>query len=373
MRDNKELLVASKEYAEEVRWLSWWHVYSTLAVFAGLVTVICLDVPLPLRLLSSVVCGLVAVRLFVINHDYQHGAILKNSRTASWIMYVCGVFTLSPPSIWNRSHNHHHKNNSKIFGASIGSYPVMTTAAYAHASTWERFCYAASRHPVTIGLGYVTIFLYGMCLRSLLVDPRRHLDSALALVVHFGLIAWLTVVAWDVMLLALVGPLALASAAGAYLFYAQHNFPGVKLRDRDEWSHVFAAQNSSSYIRMSPWMHWFTGNIGYHHVHHLNARIPFYRLPETMAGIEEMQSPCTTSLMPMDVIRCLRLKLWDAESDRLMTFKEGLEAARIADFELRVVSPENGDKGEEPALDTPHEGDGDDSGGPATLPYRKVA
>jgi len=348
MRNNKELLLASKQYAHEHRWLSWWHVYSTLGVFAALITVICLDVPLTLRVLSSIAAGLVVVRLFVINHDYQHGAILRNSRVAGWIMYACGVLTLSPPSIWNRSHDHHHKNNSKIFGASIGSYPIMTTQAYARASSRERMAYAMSRHPATIALGYVTMFLYGMCLRSLMADPRRHIDSALAIVVHFGLVMGLAMVAWDVMLLTVLVPLVIASAIGAYLFYAQHNFPGVKFRDRDEWNHVFAALHSSSYIRMNPIMHWFTGNIGYHHVHHLNARIPFYRLPEAMKGIEEMRSPQTTTLSPLGIARCLRLKLWDIERDRLVSFREAAVSAAAPtstqqEMALRVVSEQGQD------------------------------
>jgi omega-6 fatty acid desaturase (delta-12 desaturase) len=75
-------------------------------------------------------------------------------------------------------------------------------------------------------------------------------------------------------------------------------------------------------------LHWFTANIGYHHVHHLNARIPFYRLPEAMAGIEELQSAGTTSLYPLDIYRCLRLKLWNPERNRLVTFRECREISR---------------------------------------------
>jgi omega-6 fatty acid desaturase (delta-12 desaturase) len=139
---------------------------------------------------------------------------------------------------------------------------------------------------------------------------------------HLGLIAVLAVVAWEIMLLGVIVPSAIASAFGAYLFYAQHNFPEVKIRDREEWNYVFAALHSSSYMKMSPLMHWFSANIGYHHVHHLNARIPFYRLPEAMAEIEELQSPPTISLHPLDIYRCLRLKLWDVKRGRLVTFRE---------------------------------------------------
>ena len=232
MRDIKALQLATKKYAVENVYLSWWYVLSTLAIFAGLLTVACLDLPLILRISASILAGLVTTRFFVIYHDYQHKAILQGSWLAKVIFSVFGMVALNPANIWNRSHNHHHKNNSKSFGASIGSYPLMTTDAYAHAKGWERFRYGLARHPATIALGYLTIFFYGMCLRSLMTNPRRHIDSALSLLLHFTIIAFLAVFAWDIMLLGVIVPSAVAAAVGAYLFYAQHNFPEVKIRER---------------------------------------------------------------------------------------------------------------------------------------------
>src|SRR5439155_7141085 len=107
------------------------------------------------------------------------------------------------------------------------------------------------------------------------------------------------------------------TALGSYLFYAQHNFPGARFQEGDAWDYTAAALTGSSYIAMNPVLRWFTGNIGYHHVHHLNAGIPFYRLPEAMAQMEELQSPGVTTLSPLGVYRCLRLKLWDPEGQRL--------------------------------------------------------
>jgi omega-6 fatty acid desaturase (delta-12 desaturase) len=108
---------------------------------------------------------------------------------------------------------------------------------------------------------------------------------------------------------------------GAYLFYAQHNYPGATVLPRDRWSYCSAALLTSSFIRMGPLARWLTGNIGYHHVHHVNSRIPFYRLPEAMAGIAELQSPRTTSLRFADVRSCLRMKLWDPEAGRMIGFR----------------------------------------------------
>lgn len=319
-RSSKELLQATKEFARETRWLSWWYFGSTLVIFTSLIALAAIPMFWPLRVVASVLAGLVLVRLFILYHDYQHGAILRNSPLAATMMWCYGLLALNPPSIWKRSHDHHHRNNSKIFGASIGSYPVMTTEAFAAATPWQRFCYAASRHPLTILFGYFTIFQYGMCLRPFLLSPGRHFDALLSLIVHLGIAGCLAWVAPDIMLLSFVGPMVIATAMGAYLFYAQHNYPTVKYRERAEWDHVDAALHSSSFIEMSGLMYWFTGNISYHHVHHLNHRIPFYRLPEAMAALKELQSPGTTTLRPGDVWKCFQLKLWDPQADQMVAF-----------------------------------------------------
>lgn len=334
MRPAKQLLLASKDYAREHRGRSWWHLWSTLAVYLLALSCAALEFPLLIRLLGSLVAGLVHVRLFIIYHDFQHGAILQRSRLAKGIMGLFGLYSLSPPSFWNHSHDHHHRNTAQVFGTDLGSYPIMTTEEFAQATRWQRLSYRLVRHPVTMATGYLTVFLYGMCLLPLVQNARRHLDCLLAILLHAGAI-WgvAALLGAQAALLAVVLPIWVSATLGAYLFYAQHNYPAVKLRGKGEWSYVDAALNASSYIEMSRLMHWFTGNIGYHHVHHLNARIPFYRLPEAMAGIVELQSPGITSLRPRDVLKCLRLKLWDAEQDCLVPFQRTSVSSSPHDLE----------------------------------------
>ena len=295
---------------------------STVLLYVAVTSVAFFAFPITVRAIASVISGLLLVRLFILYHDAEHGAILHRSRWGAAFMTAYGLLTLNPPSIWNRSHDHHHKNNSKMFGAGIGSYPVMTTTGYAQASRGEKLAYRISRHPLNIACGYATIFLYGMCIRSLISSPRRHWDSGLSLLLHGSMAVGLAMLGWQTLTFTLLVPFAVACGLGAYLFYAQHNFPGVKIRERDEWNYVYAALHSSSYIRMNPVLAWFTGNIGYHHVHHLNSRIPFYRLPEAMQALSELQTPTTTSLSPVDIFRCLRLKLWDPEQDCMVSFAE---------------------------------------------------
>lgn len=328
MRSSKDLLVASREYAHENWWLSWWHFWSTLFLLISLLVVAASPLNLTVRLLASFLVALVWVRLFIIFHDFQHHAILKNSKLAGAILWLYGLLTLSPTSVWNRSHTHHHKHNSKNVEVNIGSFPVMTRECYQAATTKQRTLYLVSRHPVTLLLGYFTIFAWGMCLSQFFRHPVRHFDCMLSILIHATLVASLTVVFGPTtMLLTTLLPLFAACAIGSYLFYAQHNFPDAKLKPASEWNHVDAALESSSFTKMGPILNWFTGNIGYHHVHHMNALIPFYRLPEAMNALVELQSPGVTSLSLRDIRACLRLKFWDPVGNCFVGLKESAAEA----------------------------------------------
>ncbi len=322
MRSLQELIQASREFSVEDPKESWTLLLTTLALLAFLFAAAASPISGVLRFASSFGAGLVLLRVFMFYHDYLHGAIFRNSRAADWIMWPYGLFILNPPNVWKRSHNYHHQNNAQMVTAGIGSFPVMTVEQYERAGTWTRLRYRATRSPITILLGYFTIFLMGMCLKSFVTDPRRHWDSLVALILHFALAFGLYYVGGvSLLFYCLVFPLFVSCALGAYLFYIQHNFPGVSLKPREEWDFVFAALNSSSYMEAGTILRWLTGNIGYHHVHHLNARIPFYRLPDAMAAIPELQTPERTSLRPRDVYKCLKLKLWDPAEDRMVDFR----------------------------------------------------
>ncbi len=324
VRTEKELILATKPYAEEIRWKSWWHLFSTLFVLGGLYFVTFLNAaPIWVRIAASVLAGLTIARMFIIYHDHQHKAILQGSRFADAVMTLWGLFILAPTSIWKRSHDHHHKHNSKLYTSSIGSYPIVTKEKYKSMSRSDRAAYNFVRHPMTIALGYIFVFAYGMCVRSFVNSRDKHWDSLLALVLHVltgAAIAFF--LGWTSFFLGFLVPAIIALGLGAYLFYAQHNFPTATFAEKDGWSYVNAALGSSSYMRMNPVMHWFTGNIGYHHIHHLNARIPFYRLPEVYKAIPEMQMAKTTSLMPGEIIRCLRLQVWDPQLGRMIGKRE---------------------------------------------------
>lgn len=329
MRTGKELILATRLYATDSTVRSWWYVLSTVALLGAAWAGTMGDWHLAGRLSCAVFSGLLLLRLFVIYHDQQHHAILPKSRVAESLMRVVGVLALSPSSVWRSSHGYHHKHNSKLRSAHIGSFPVMTRAEYLRSPRGVRFRYLFARHPLTILFGYVFIFLWGMCLYPFFNKPREHFDCLLAFLVHVAIGSGLGLAfGWPAVVVSTILPHFIASAVGAYLFYAQHNFPDVIFHDRAGWAYEKAALESSSYLECGPVTAWFTANIGYHHVHHLNSRIPFYRLPEAKAAIPELDTPRTTSLRPGDILGCLRLKLWDVEARKMITVRECLAGLR---------------------------------------------
>jgi omega-6 fatty acid desaturase (delta-12 desaturase) len=323
MCPEKQLIAASKAFASEVRSRSWWEFLVTLFLLLTLITSLLLPTPLPIKIFASFILGLTYVRMFVIYHDFRHRAILQKSWIANALMNFVGVYLLAPEQIWNRSHEHHHNNNSKLTLSGIGSYPTISKTKFLSLTKGQQLLYLVNRHPLTIICGYFTLFIFWLNLKSFIQSPKKHFDSLVALVFHISVatVIW-SYFGWATFVLAWFAPFFIMAAVGSYLFYCQHNFPGACFKENKEWSYVSAALASTSFLQLSPVMHWFTANIGYHHVHHLNSRIPFYRLKEAMASIPELNQVSTTSFHPMEVIRCLQLKLWDEEREEMITLNQ---------------------------------------------------
>jgi omega-6 fatty acid desaturase (delta-12 desaturase) len=319
MKNPHALILATKAYAKDHPLRSWWCIVSTAALLAITTVLPLFHLPLAVKIVSSVLAGLLNLRLFVIYHDQQHHAILPRSKVAEVLMRGFGIWALTPSSIWRASHNYHHNHNSKLRGSHIGSFPIMTKDQYVNSSKADRRYYLFMRHPLTILFGYVFVFFYGMTVYPFFNSPRRHLDCMFAFLTHITLsVALVYFFGWQTWLLVLALPFFIGCALGSYLFYAQHNFPGVSFTDKAGWTYEKAALESSSYMKTNAVMAWFTANIGYHHIHHLNARVPFYRLPEVLREIPELQKPKTTSLHPADIFRCLRLKVWCVETQSMV-------------------------------------------------------
>jgi len=320
-RSGKLLIDATRPFAQEQRARSWFHVLTTFAALFAAIGLAAFAPFWPLRIVGMALESLTLVRVFILFHDFAHGALLRGSPLASAIFRLEGLLLLTPLRVWAETHNFHHANTARLASRPTGTYVLWSVDRWRSASWAGRLLYRAERHPLTMLFGHVTVFFFGMCVLPFVSNPRKYASSGLAAVVHVGL----CVVVWRalgpaVWVCAMLVPMFVAFAFGSYLFYAQHNAPGLAMRLDGDWTHADAAVEGSTMLSTSALMHWFTGNIGYHHVHHLNARIPFYRLPEAMAALPELQRPIVTSLSPTDVVACLRLALWDPSTGRMVGF-----------------------------------------------------
>jgi omega-6 fatty acid desaturase (delta-12 desaturase) len=324
MKDtNKSIIKSTLKFGKEKVKLSWFHTISSNFLLLGFIT-LTINMPfLWIRWICSLGITLMIVRTFIIYHDYVHETILRKSKFAKVLFFIYGLYVLAPINVWKRTHNYHHRNNGKFFKPSIGSYPLYSKEKFKRSSRKQKINYLLVRHPLIIFFGYLFTFIYGMCLYPFISHPKKHFDSLLSILFHllyiFSLYYFFD---FNRVLLVVILPHFISSALGAYLFYAQHNFPEAKYKNDQEWSYEFSALESSSYMKMSKFMEWVTGNIGYHHIHHLNPSIPFYRLPETMKAVKYLQNPKTTSLRIKDIISCLRLRVWNEQLNKMSSLDE---------------------------------------------------
>jgi acyl-lipid omega-6 desaturase (Delta-12 desaturase) len=279
--------------------------------------------PLPFGLVCSVAAGLVELRLLIFFHDAMHGSIFRGSPAGRALMQVVGGLMMISPSVWRETHERHHGTNGRTQHAGAGGFPVLTRDEWKRSTRAARLVYRATRHPLAIACGYLTLFVVGMGLLPLVRAPRKHASVLLVLLAHAALIGAVSAsLGLGFALRLVVLPIFVALGVGSYILYAHHNVPGVVYLADGERDHERAAFRGSSHFRMSALMGWMTGNLGVHHVHHLNSRVPFYRLSEAAAAVPELAQAPTTSWHPRDMVANLRLAVWDPERDRMLTYAE---------------------------------------------------
>ncbi len=322
-RTGRELFKATVPFAEDDKVKSWNIVITTFGFMICLTILSAFRVWFPLRLAFSIGTGLVMIRAFTLYHDYLHGAILRGSKLAKAVFYTYGVYLLTPPNAWRKSHNYHHAHVGHIEDTHVGSYPIWSIEKWKNSGFWARLYYRINRNPITIMLGYLTVFIFNLCILPIIENFSKHKDGLFTLIFHgaFITLVW-KFIGLDVLILAYILPISIAAALGSYLFYVQHNMEGMNIFTKEEWSFEKAALESSSYLKVSPLMNWISGNIGYHHVHHLNSRIPLYRLPEAMAAIPELNNSPVVTLDWANIVNSFRLKIWDPDAKKMIGFQD---------------------------------------------------
>jgi acyl-lipid omega-6 desaturase (Delta-12 desaturase) len=267
------------------------------------------------------------VRTYIVFHDCTHGSFLPSRRANTWLGVVCGLVVYSPFHAWKHEHAMHHATSSDLDRRGSGDVDMLTVREYLDSSLGGRLGYRFVRNPlVMLGLGPIW---------SLAIQPRFHQGSGrsldrrsiiftdMALAVLIGGLIW--AIGFQAYLLVQLPTVMLAGGAGVFLFYVQHQFEDAYWDRGEGWSYADAALRGASYLKLPGVLRFFSGNIGFHHVHHLSARIPNYNLPRAHAENELFHSVPTLTIG--DGIRALRLKLWDEDRGRLVTFAEARMAA----------------------------------------------
>ena len=264
------------------------------------------------------------VRLFMIQHDCGHGSFFRHPTTNDWVGRIVGVLTLTPYDFWRRTHGLHHASSGNLDHRGIGDVQTLTVREYLALKHRDRILYRLYRHPaVMFGLG--PIYVFGLKYRLPFGFMRRGRAPWVSTIATSGAIiaaASLMMRAVGIWLFLLVHlPIVLlASTAGLWLFYVQHQFQGTIWDKAEGWNIHEAALHGSSHYDLPGVLGWFTANIGLHHVHHLASRIPYYRLPEVLRDYPELREVGRLTLIQS--LKCVPLVLWDERNRRLISFAE---------------------------------------------------
>jgi acyl-lipid omega-6 desaturase (Delta-12 desaturase) len=324
MSASSDLSIAAFKRASRLK--SAWQIVNSVLPLCALwyVMYLSLDWSYWLTLLLAIPTAGLLMRLFIIQHDCGHHSFFRSRPVNDFLGSFLGVLTLTPYYLWRRSHSRHHASSGDLSHRGHGDVWVMTVEEYRNCSRLRRLRYRLYRHPLfmfLVGPSVLFIlrqrFTYGIP-RTWRRERRSvHLTNA-------GILVTLCVAAITIgiqaFLLVHLPIIILAAGFGSWLFFVQHQFEETYWRPHNQWDFIRAACDGSSYYRLPPLLQWFTGNIGFHHIHHLESRIPNYNLASCYNTVPELRQAVTFCLW--DSLKCTRLKLWDERRGRMVTFTE---------------------------------------------------
>ncbi len=310
-------------YQQPSRWRGVWQIVNSLVPYAALWYLIYLSLAVSwwMALPLAILAGGFLVRLFIIHHDCGHGSFFKSRRANDVWGFITGVLTFTPYQLWRREHAVHHSASGDLDRRGLGSVWTLTVQEYLEASRWKRFAYRLARNPFVL-FGIAPFFLFVIkhrfCPRQASWRERHSvywtnlamLGMAIGLSLIFGLKAYLVIQLTMVLV---------AGSAGVWLFYVQHQFEGVYWQRHEQWDYLAAALHGSSFYKLPGILQWFSGNIGFHHIHHLSPRIPNYNLERCHQAEPLFQTVPPVTLLSS--LKSLSFRLWDEERRRLVGFR----------------------------------------------------
>ncbi|WP_100404665.1 fatty acid desaturase [Bacillus solitudinis] len=271
--------------------------------------------------LAVVAAGFV-VRIFIIFHDCCHQSFFKSKKANAILGTITGVITMFPYEKWKREHSIHHATSSNLDKRGTGDVWIMTVQEYVNASFKEKILYRLYRNPIVMfGLGPLYLFLITNRLNRKDARRKERLNMYLINFLIVAVYAILTMtIGWKALLLIQAPISFVAGSLGIWLFYVQHQFEDSYFEDETEWDYVKAAVDGSSYYKLPKVLQWVTGNIGYHHVHHLSPRVPNYNLEKAHDSTPPLQQATTITIGSS--LQSIHFRLYDEKQKTFISFKE---------------------------------------------------
>ncbi len=315
-------------YSRPVAWRAIWQLANTLVPYAAVWTAayFTLQFSVALTVVLAALGGGLLIRLFIIFHDCGHGSFFKSRAANTFFGYVTGVLAFTPYHQWRWEHAIHHASAGDLDRRGVGDIWTLTVQEYLDAPRWKRLSYRLARNPIVLFLvAPLFLFLVRERLPSRKAGLRERLSVYFTNMAICGMACGLVAIfGWKAYLALQLGMMAVAGSAGVWLFYVQHQFEGVYWERGKDWNYHDAALQGSSFYKLPKILQWFSGSIGFHHIHHLSPRIPNYNLERCHYAEPLFQTVRPVTLLPS--LRSLAFRLWDERERRLVGFR----AARLA-------------------------------------------
>ncbi|MFD0048067.1 fatty acid desaturase [Actinomycetes bacterium NPDC127524] len=303
---------------------SIWQIINTLGPFIILwyLAYLSLSVSYWLTLVPAVIAAGFLTRIFIIFHDCTHHSFFKNRRVNRIVGTGMGVLTLFPFDQWGHEHSVHHATSGNLDKRGTGDIWTLTVDEYLAAPLKLRLAYRFYRNPlVMFGLGPIYVFLLKNRFNRKGARKKEKMNTYLTNVLIVVLAGVLCLaVGWQAFLLVQGSIFLISGSVGIWLFYVQHTFEDSYFEENKDWEYVLAAVEGSSFYKLPKLMQFLTGNIGYHHVHHLSPRVPNYKLEEAHNNTLPLKNVPTITLATS--LRSIRFRLWDEKNKNFIGFKE---------------------------------------------------
>lgn len=300
-----------------------WQVANTLVPYVALwfLMYLALRVSLWLAVPLAVLTGAFMVRAFIIFHDCGHGSFFSSRRANDLVGFITGILTFTPYRHWTRDHAMHHATSGDLDRRGTGDVWTLTVQEYLEASRWKRFAYRLARNPVILfGIAPLYLFLIHFRFAGPNAGPRERRSVALTNLVIVAMGAGMTCLfGFKAYLLLQLIAIAVAGSAGMWLFYVQHQFEDVHWARGEDWDYSLAALQGSSFYRLPKVLQWFSGNIGFHHIHHLSPSIPNYHLEKCHRSEPLFQSVKAVTFFSS--LKSLTYRLWDEKRQKLVGYR----------------------------------------------------